>query len=719
MKKILYMWMALMPCLLGACSENDEVNSELKTAVTKAGSLETVEITLETAGTLAEKLGDKAATTEKLILSGPVDADDVTTFRGMKNLVSLDIKGVEFVESDKKYGDSFVKKETISRKMFMYLKLKELILPENIRVIESSAFLSLPIKTIDLPSTVEKIEGSAFQGCSSLESIVISDGVSVIESNTFCDCRVLQSVVLPQKLESIGLSAFINCRSLAAIDIPETVVELGESAFSGTGLKSITIPEKVKAIPQACFYNCKVLETVVLPSKLVTIGKRTFQSCSLLTSLDIPESVTELGEGVFNSSGLKSTTIPKNVKVIPEACFAYCEDLETVVLPSGLTTIGGRAFDHCHSLGYIGIPETVNVIGSSAFVATGITSVTLPENLATITSHCFAGCTSLTEVKLPDNLAKIQGRAFESCPSLKVIDVPQKTQVIESGAFNDCLGIEAVFVKGKTKVGDLFWNEQSNSLIYLSDPDSEVASQLHNVVYNGVAPALVLSGDGAGSTFFCHQSFKAQKITFTKAFNLDYFGAFPSSGRPAGWAAISLPFSVDKITAADGRVLAPFRAEVADAKPFWLRKLTSNGFENVTRMEAGEPYIIAMPYDERYDAEYNVRGTVTFTAQDFTNGILIPETTYRTASGPEYDFNANYEIRPRSASYYVLNTYDHVEGYKQGGVFVRSLRATYPFEPYVTNKSGVANVSKVFGIGPSVQTRAKHTVGSKPSIDDK
>ena len=178
-----------MPCLLGACSENDEVNSELKTAVTKAGSLETVEITLETAGTLAEKLGDKAATTEKLILSGPVDADDVTTFRGMKNLVSLDIKGVEFVESDKKYGDSFVKKETISRKMFMYLKLKELILPENIRVIESSAFLSLPIKTIDLPSTVEKIEGSAFQGCSSLESIVISDGVSVIESNTFCDCR--------------------------------------------------------------------------------------------------------------------------------------------------------------------------------------------------------------------------------------------------------------------------------------------------------------------------------------------------------------------------------------------------------------------------------------------------------------------------------------------------------------------------------------------------
>ena len=660
MKKIVYIWMAIMPCLLGACSENGMIDSEPEiSAITKAEKLETAEITLETAGTLAAMLGDKLATTQKLVLSGPVDADDVNTFRNkMPLLVSLDMKGVEFVESDKQYsspwGTHSVKKETISERMFARLKLIELVLPGNIKVIESVAFTELPIETIELPQVLKKIGDSAFYKCEKLRNIVVPNNVSKIDARTFQYCNALETVVLASGLTAIGESAFGDCHSLTTIDIPETVIELGRGAFSYSGLKSIIIPDNIKVIPSSCFYACNVLEAVALSSKLVEIEDYAL-SHSSLKEIKIPETVTKIGIGAFSEI--------KDIK-----------------------------------------------------------SIALPENLTTITSHCFSNCISLETIKLPENLLYIKEQAFRGCLSLKVIDIPQRTQLIERDVFYQT-GLEALFVKGKTTLEDVFASafkdEIPNCIIYLSFPDTKVAPELRNIVYNGETASLTLNGDNGRGSFFCHQSFKAQKITFTKAFNLDYFGAFPSSGQPAGWAAISLPFSVDKITAADGRVLAPFRAEVADAKPFWLRKLTSNGFENVTRMEAGEPYIIAMPYDERYDAEYNVRGTVTFTAQDFTNGILIPETTYRTASGPEYDFNANYEIRPRSASYYVLNTYDHVEGYKQGGVFVRSLRATYPFEPYVTNKSGVANVSKVFGIGPSVQTRAKHTVGSKPSIDDK
>lgn len=74
---------------------------------------------------------------------------------------------------------------------------------------------------------------SAFQGCSSLTSIILPDGITTIGDDMFIDCSSLTSIIIPNGVTSIGYSAFDFCSNLTAITIPESVTIIGDYAFYG------------------------------------------------------------------------------------------------------------------------------------------------------------------------------------------------------------------------------------------------------------------------------------------------------------------------------------------------------------------------------------------------------------------------------------------------------------------------------------------------------
>ena len=69
-------------------------------------------------------------------------------------------------------------------------------------------------------------------------------------------------------------------------------------------------------------------------------------------------------------------------------------------------------------------------------------------------------------------------------------------------------------------------------------------------------------------------------------------------------------------------MIAPFNNSASN-KHFWLRRLTDNGLQAATNIEANTPYIISMPNSEEYTSDYNLNGRVTFSAQN----IDVPATT--------------------------------------------------------------------------------------------
>ena len=820
MKKNLFIGIALLLSAITSCTK-DEMKEvvEANTVTTKAEITDIMTIETDTVGQLEDKIGDRAYTVQKLILSGPINAADVEIIRNLPELVSIDMKHVTLKGGDETYTvyvdnnpqNCRLYDNEIGQRMFCNTKLSEIILPDSITKIGAYAFHSLrgsaeyPFTEITIPDRVEVIEHEAFVRCNYLTKVVLPASLQAIESYTFQECANLATVEIKENVNTIGSYAFNQCSSLQSITLPDSLERLDGYCFANSGLTSITIPQNVTYIGWYAFENCTQLQSVTLPESLNTIEYYTFSGCTALASIvlpkalqtirwnafvdcktlaqiDLPETLLSIDDNAFDGcESLAQLEIPGSIESIGSSAFARCKGLKTVifnnslnscniwnytfsnsglesiVLTDNVKSMGSNCFENCTSLTSVTLSNALTTLSSRTFYkCSALESITIPSSVITIGDDCFLECSSLSYVKLPQLLETISGSAFRSCTALKEIDfaettnlkeisgsafagsglvnvtLPENVETIGSYAFSGCSDLESVTIPaGVTSISygifeqterltSVFWNTSTaipdyynsnpNCLFYVNAEDVQIGSGINNVVVNGTSESITLD---ASDRFFVSQEFKAKKVTFTR-----YFSEITYFGRASSWRSIVLPFNVSSITHSDGRVLAPFNADVADAKPFWLRRLTANGFENVTQIEAGIPYIIAMPNNSNYDSEYNISGNVTFSAED-PNGITIPVTGDMVQdAGPSFILNANYETVPMADNIYVLNeAYDEERPY--GSVFVRNERDARPFEGYVTPLSTAANAPAFFSLDAGrPATRSAKPLGPVPSIDD-
>jgi hypothetical protein len=76
------------------------------------------------------------------------------------------------------------------------------------------------------------IEGGAFEGCDSLESVYIPDGVLKIGVGAFESCTRLTTVNIPPSLKVIEAMTFIWSGLSGTLIIPEGVVTIEDEALS-------------------------------------------------------------------------------------------------------------------------------------------------------------------------------------------------------------------------------------------------------------------------------------------------------------------------------------------------------------------------------------------------------------------------------------------------------------------------------------------------------
>jgi hypothetical protein len=357
---------------------------------------------------------------------------DPAAFYGCKSLISVVIpQGVETIE-----GNAFT----------YCTELQEISLPEGLTNIGGWSFAGCDhLRSLVLPKSLETLGYESFRDCSRLESVeFLGNKITLIDWATFENCSSLLSISIPAGVTSIEARAFSGCESLTSVSIPDTVREIGGGAFAGcsnllsaslpdglleisselfrscTSMRSVTIPDSVREIGSWAFEDCPSIRSIHLPKDLVKIGRNAFGSCTSLTSISIPEGVTILedevfgrctslesvslpstlrivGDGVFTMSGLKSATIV-NLTELPADLFSGCEYLESVVLPDNMTSIGSFAFMGCSSLCEIKLPASLREIHYMAFFESGLTSLTIPENVEWIGGGAFGYSTDLTEI---------------------------------------------------------------------------------------------------------------------------------------------------------------------------------------------------------------------------------------------------------------------------------------------------------------------------------
>jgi hypothetical protein len=220
--------------------------------------------------------------------------------------------------------------------------------------------------------------------------------VTVIGNKPFDKCNFVTSVTVPRTVTTISSTAFNNQELTAiyvdeensnyssvdgmlfnkaktelitcprgksgVITIPNTTLVVDAGAFSGNKITGVIIPASVQTITDLKFESCPSLTSIVVDeentafssvdgvlfNKDKTVIAR-YPAGKQGTAYVIPNTVTEIGWGVFAGCNLNSVTIPNSVTIIGKFSFRYSQ-ITSIVIPVSVTHIGMYAFDYCLSL---------------------------------------------------------------------------------------------------------------------------------------------------------------------------------------------------------------------------------------------------------------------------------------------------------------------------------------------------------------------------------
>ena len=191
--------------------------------------------------------------------------------------------------------------------------------------------------TLFIPASVKWIGKGVLDNCTYLEKVEVDAGNPYYDSREGCNAII----------ETATNTLIAGC---CTGKIPQGITKIADHAFAGQlRLGSINIPESVTYIGDFAFHSCPFFR-ITLPQGLTYIGDYAFQMCNKLVEVDIPENVTYIGEAALSNCGYSTLVIPDKVTYIGAWAFDKCPNLATVTIGESVASIGVFAFDGCGKL---------------------------------------------------------------------------------------------------------------------------------------------------------------------------------------------------------------------------------------------------------------------------------------------------------------------------------------------------------------------------------
>lgn len=431
-----------------------------------------------------------------------------SAFSNNKNLTTVKFnKGIKKIESGA-FSKCPIKKlefpeglEVLSCNIdkYNYPDLESLIMPDDVKVINSFRIMESNIKNIKFSNTAEYKGEFVIGYCNNLEELKLPDSLTVLDGSSVLYCENLKKIYVGKSLKTITIpnSPFSNLPALNyfyynAVNCVNYVEEenSGVPLFRDCGNQDegieIIVGKDVKRLlrnmvgssnndNQSYFKNISFEEG----SKLEIIEENALNTDFMDSTLELPDSVSEIkgdvkgnfkgrliipsklkevpsfwgnhftGDLIIPDTVTKITSfglqefdnvyISKNVEDIPDYCFKECK-IKSIDF-SNINIIGKEAFDIVEFTNTnLELPESVTIIEDSAFRGSNISKIKLPKTMVRLGSGPFWGCENLTEVVMPESLEIIPEEAFAECRSLKTINnLPQNLKKIEAKAFENTI----------------------------------------------------------------------------------------------------------------------------------------------------------------------------------------------------------------------------------------------------------------------------------------
>ncbi len=297
--------------------------------------------------------------------------------------------------------------------------LTSVVIPDGVTTIGQYAFnRCVSLTTINIPTSTTTFGGYAFDGTQWFNNQKASGEIITINGIWVDASTATGDIVIPEGMTSISGSLLSNNANITSVVIPASVEVIEDNAFANcSSLTTVTFAEgsQLKSIGAFAFGCCSNLSTITLPDSITSMGNVVFAGCSNLTSINIPANMISLNNAsahnMFNGSCITSVTIPNSVTDIGNG-LANCSNLTEIVVADDhptLCVVDGVLFNKniteliCYPAGktdvkYV-VPDSVTTLGNGAFMGnTYLEEVVLPIDVNTINGFCFQGCENLKTI---------------------------------------------------------------------------------------------------------------------------------------------------------------------------------------------------------------------------------------------------------------------------------------------------------------------------------
>jgi len=136
----------------------------------------------------------------------------------------------------------------------------------------------------------------------------------------------------------------------------------------------------------------------------------------------------------------KHVEFPDNltVTIINDHVFKGHSEIESIDLPNTITQLGGFVFDGCNNLRSLKLSSNLVDMWQYAMTRTSIEKIEIPGSVKAIIPFTFNQSHQLKEVIINEGTHRIDAWAFKDCPMLTDVYLPSDLVEISDKAFEGC-----------------------------------------------------------------------------------------------------------------------------------------------------------------------------------------------------------------------------------------------------------------------------------------
>ena len=356
--------------------------------------------------------------------------------------------------------------KTIGAEAFMDCGIEELNFPQSLNTIGAYAFAFNKLKKLNIPDNVTTLGEEAFNCNFNLKEVILPDSIEHIPDRCFGDCY-LENIVLPIGVKTIGYSAFesffgqkVEIKDLSNwcnIEFADLLFHISDLYLNGELLTDVVIPDDVTYLREDLHFgdSCK---SVTIGAGVQYIESKHISKCDNLyvspenTKFDSRNDCNAIIATSANSLyvGCKNTIIPEDIENIAVKAFYHAGQLITIDIPESVTQVGQNAFFNQHLTG----GEGITTAWDYAFYSCDVNNLNM-SNLQSCRPHAFddveckelnlASITAIPDYTfynaeidkliLGENTNSIGNYAFDNCKMKELVCLAKQAPTLSNNAF--------------------------------------------------------------------------------------------------------------------------------------------------------------------------------------------------------------------------------------------------------------------------------------------